>query len=127
MSSADDLVHIRSLYDRYNHGIDSGDGAMFASCFTDDASLNTMGEPMVGLDAIAAFAEGTHAAMPDMRHEATNIVIDIDGDEASGAAFLKAFMVPDHTMVIAGRYADRFRRTADGWRISDRVFTADGS
>ena len=60
-----------------------------------------------------------------MRHEATNIVIDVDGDSATGAAFLKAFMVPDHTMVITGRYDDEFRRTDDGWRIRSRLFTAD--
>lgn len=125
MTSADDIVHIRSLYERYNHGIDSGDGAMFASCFTDDASLNTMGEPMVGHTAIAEFAEMTHGAMPALRHEATNVVIEVDGDTATGVAFLKAFMVPDHSMVITGRYADEFRRTDDGWRISNRVFTAD--
>jgi hypothetical protein len=98
---------------------------MFAGCFTDDGSLNTLGEPIIGHALIAEFAETTHAGLSAMRHEATNIVIDVDGDSATGAAFLKAFMVPDHTMVITGRYDDEFRRTDDGWRIRSRLFTAD--
>lgn len=126
MTSADDIVHLRALYERYNHGIDTGDGAMFAGCFTEDGSLDTGGGPMVGRDAIGEFAVSNHAGLPAMRHQATNVVLDVDGDSATGAAFLTATLVaPEHTVLITGRYHDEFRRTEDGWRIARRVFTPD--
>ncbi|MDW3221170.1 MAG: nuclear transport factor 2 family protein [Acidimicrobiales bacterium] len=128
MTTADDLVHIRALYDRYSHGIDTGDGEMFAGCFTEDGSLDTGGGPMVGHDAIAAFGTETHAGLPALRHQANNIVVDVDGDTATAAAFMSAYLVePAFSVIVTGRYADEFRRTADGWRISSRVFTADAT
>jgi uncharacterized protein (TIGR02246 family) len=124
--TAEDRVNILALYGRYSHAIDTGNREMFALCFTEDGVLNTMGDPIVGHDAIGDFGEGTHAMLPALRHQASNIVIEVDGDTAAAAAFIVAYTVDTgFNVIITGRYADEFRRTADGWRISSRLFTAD--
>ena len=49
----------------------------------------------------------------------------LDGDEADSVCYLQAQHVRPGTMggdtlIVAGRYLDRFVRTADGWRIAQR-------
>lgn len=124
--TTDDFVEITALYARYNHAIDSGDGAGFAACFTDDGHLDTGMGPSEGTEAIAAFAVGTHEMMPGLRHQANNIVVDGGPDAASGAAFFVGYDVSEgYKVIITGRYADELVKSGDGWRFSKRVFTAD--
>lgn len=124
--TTDDLVHINALYARYNSGIDTGDGAAFAGCFTSDGHLDTGMGPSEGTEAIAAFAEGTHEMMPGLRHQANNIVVDGGPDTATGSAFFVGYQVDDgYKVIITGRYNDELERTADGWRFARRIFTAD--
>lgn len=60
-------------------------------------------------------------------HYVTNAVIDVDGDQATSRCYFHAPMGranPDGTQFItrnSGRYLDRLVRTADGWRIVERV------
>lgn len=124
--STDDIVAINQLYARYNHAIDTGDGAGFAACFSADGQLDTGGGAEVGHEAIAAFAAGTHEMLPGLRHQANNIVVDGDGDTATGSAFLVAFTVDGgYKPMITGRYTDELVRTGDGWRFRSRSFTPD--
>ena len=54
-------------------------------------------------------------------HRVTHPEIDVDGDEASGVWYLQdRVIVPDFNFMLYGAafYNDRYRRTADGWRIS---------
>ena len=61
-----------------------------------------------------------------MRHNATNIVIDGEGDAATGSAFLIGYIAgADHKVITTGRYQDKLTKTADGWRFTERVYTAD--
>ena len=64
-------------------------------------------------------------------HRVTHPEIDVDGDEATGIWYLQdKVIVPkfDFMLIGAGFYHDRYRRTADGWRISatgyDRTYDA---
>ena len=64
--------------------------------------------------------------MPSMRHNATNIVIDGDGDSASGSAFLIGYLAgQEYKVIVTGRYLDELTKTADGWRFTNRQFSAD--
>ena len=75
---------------------------------------------------IAKFGNQTHQAMPLMRHNATNIVVEGDGRTASGSAFLIGYLAgPDYKVIVTGRYADTLTKTDSGWRFVERVFTAD--
>ena len=67
-------------------------------------------------------------------HRVTHPEIDVVGDEATGIWYLQdKVIVPkfDFMLIGAGFYRDRYRRTADGWRISvtgyDRTYDASMS
>ncbi|HIG72572.1 MAG: nuclear transport factor 2 family protein [Myxococcales bacterium] len=134
----DDTVNILQLYSRYSTAIDTGDGAGFANCFLPDGVFDSGINVLEGFEAISKFADQTHSAMPGMRHNATNIVIDSlekdaasDGadtsaDRAQGSAFLIGYVVDGgYKVIVTGRYSDELTRTADGWRFSRRVFKMD--
>ena len=125
--STDDLIQINQLYARYDTAIDTGDGEAFAGCFVAEGLFNPgHGDTLEGREAIAGFAVDTHKNLPLMRHNATNIVIDGDGDAAQGSAFLIGYLAgAEYKVIVTGRYRDQLTRTADGWRFTDRQFAMD--
>jgi len=123
----DDTIEILQLYARYNTAIDTGDAGGFGGCFTPDGVFDNGMGVIEGRDDIADFAEKTHQGLPGMRHNATNIVVDGEGDTARGSAFLIGYLVDGgYKVIVTGRYEDTLARTADGWRFTKRVFRADG-
>jgi len=121
-----DLIEINQLYARYNTAIDTGDGANFGGCFVADGIFNPGHTLCEGVDAISEFAVKTHEAMPSMRHNATNVVIDGDGDSATGSAFLIGYLAgAQYKVIVTGRYLDELTKTSEGWRFTNRQFAAD--
>jgi len=124
--SAHDIIEIQQLYARYNTAIDTGDGATFGGCFVADGVFNPGHTLCEGVAAISEFAVKTHEAMPLMRHNATNVLIDGEGDSATGSAFLLGYIAgSDHKVITTGRYQDKLTKTDDGWRFTERVYAAD--
>lgn len=124
--STQDTLDILQLYARYNTAIDTGDARGFAQCFVRDGKFDAGIQVLDGHEAIAAFAAGTHQALPGMRHDATNIVIDGAGDRATGSAFLIGYDVKGgFKVIVTGRYVDELTKTAQGWRFTKRIFTPD--
>ena len=67
-------------------------------------------------------------------HRVTHPEITVDGDEASAIWYLQDRVIaPDFNFMLigAGFYHDRYRRTSDGWKISetgyDRTYDASMS
>lgn len=121
-----DTTEILLLYARYNTAIDTGDSPTFSSCFTPDGLFLNAGRTFEGREQIAEFARRTHEAMPGLRHETTNILVDLDGDVAAGSAFLTGYTVGEAGQVIAtGRYRDELARTDGMWLFSRRLFEKD--
>ncbi len=125
--SSDDIIEIQQQYARYNTAIDTGDGKGFAACFVPQGVFDGgMGSVIEGREGIAGFAEETHSAMPGMRHNVTNIVIDGDGQHAQGSAFLIGYLTDGgYKVIVTGRYNDELTKTEDGWRFAKRIFKAD--
>ncbi len=124
--STDDTISILQLYSRYSTAIDTGDSADFGACFVPDGVFDSGIGVAEGQTAISEFAKQTHSAMPGMRHNATNIVLDGDGENATGSAFLIGYLVDGgYKVIVTGRYIDEFTKTNEGWRFSKRVFKAD--
>ena len=124
-----DIVEILQLYSKYNTAIDTGDGEGFAGCFVPDGVFHSGGPAGVieGEAGIAEFARQTHAALPGMRHNATNIVVEGEENVASGSAFLIGYLVDGgYKPIVTGRYVDELTRTKAGWHFTKRVFTIDG-
>ena len=124
--SSEDMTEILQLYARYSTAIDTGDGAAFGDCFVADGVFDMGTVVLEGPDAIGGFATQTHSAMPGMRHNATNIVVEGGGAKATGSAFLIGYLVDgDYKVIVTGRYIDEFKKTSGRWRFSKRIFKAD--
>ncbi|MFT4045165.1 MAG: nuclear transport factor 2 family protein [Solimonas sp.] len=126
-----DVVH------GYAHGIRAGAHADCAALFCDDGVFEirtlaggTRGEstPRDRFEGRAAIldylarGEAANAAVCPLIH---NLVIEIDGDEATGHSVMTTLVWPAGKQ-IAGEYRDRFRREGGRWRIAERVFTLFG-
>ena len=83
---ASDIIAIQQLYAAYNVAADHGDGKAFGGCFTADGVFDTGTMRAEGADALAGFANGIPAAAPGCRHIATNVLVEGDGDLATGQA-----------------------------------------
>ena len=119
-----DIVAIQQLYARFCNTLDDGEADAFAACFTSNATFGGVGTPVQGHDALRQFAVGL--VSKNMRHVATGIYIEGDGDQAVGRAYLVAYRGSRPAKLLAtGRYRDKIRRDDGTWRFAERVFTPD--
>jgi uncharacterized protein (TIGR02246 family) len=119
--TTDDIVEINQLYSTYGHVLDDGDPDSFAACFTADATLGGVGKPISGHEAFKKFAGRFMAT--DVRHVISGVLVEGDGDEAHGRAYLVAYI--KGVIRSTGRYRDRLVRVDGKWLFADRSFTPD--
>jgi hypothetical protein len=113
----------------YAHFADTGRWVEWAGLFAEDGELHLFGQVQKGREAIrSAVATGGETAT---LHCVSNIRIDVVGErEAAGTAYVAAFVKATSDAATAsvvapvavGVYRDRYRLTADGWRIAQRAF-----
>lgn len=122
VTATEDRDAIRDLYARYCWHIDTGAADEWADCFTDDGEfLVEGGEPLVGREALRAFAASLTTG--GLHHMVLNEAIDIDGD---AAAYRSSVLVVSHgAIVTTGRAQDSLRRVDGSWRIASRRFRPD--
>jgi uncharacterized protein (TIGR02246 family) len=125
--TADDITEITQLYSRYAHAVDCGDGKAFADCFTPDGWLRLGdGDPLAGHEAIAEFATSVPTLVPGIRHSVSNIVLEGDGNAATGEAYLLVYASGGEAKIIStGRYRDELRREGGSWVFTYRHFVPD--
>src|SRR5690606_30844321 len=108
--------------------IDRKDWALFRTCFTPDCVVDygRMGA-WQGLDSLTEAMDAMHAPMSRTAHRMSNVAVEVDGDDATGCAYVHAVLVDreDSRRVweAVGWSADRCRRTPAGWRIAERRYT----
>ncbi len=123
-----DRLEIHDLLVRYSHAIDTRDWEGFEKVFTPDAIIDytEMGGPRGDVASTRAFLEEAMPRFSSYQHLLTNMVVDIDGDEANARTACINPMVMDqpegepHVFFCGLWYRDRLVRTPDGWRIADR-------
>ena len=117
---------------RYLRALDTKHWDEFADTLTEDVIGDygeSLGEEHHFTDR-ASLVEFMVKSMPAgmiTEHRVTHPEIDVDGDEATGIWYLQdKVIVPefDFMLIGAGFYHDRYRRTADGWKISAPATTA---
>ena len=125
---------IRNLLATYCERIDAADyegvGALFGS---DGALMAEDGTVLArGAAEIAAFYAGLvrrHDGAQRTTHVVTNVLLEPAGDDdvtaRSTYVVLQATEALPLQPIITGRYVDRFRRGADGWRWTERRFAVD--
>lgn len=116
-----DEAAIRDLVRRYAHHVWRRDAAGAAALFAPDAVMETGDRaPLIGRAAILAeytSAFTTSGFLPFIH----NHVIDLQGDRATGTAYidLRAH-VDGRAMEGWGHYDDEYARTPEGWRFARR-------
>ena len=125
-----DHVRLERLALELNWRVDTGTATTIPELFTDDGTLNTLGDPVVGHDALRAWGGmmDTDSPIAGVHHVLSNLRFTADGpDRATGTLYVTAYLPGaadgQATLPFAmGQCTDRYVRTTDGWRIESRVF-----
>ena len=119
--TAQDYFEIQQLYARYNHAIDSGNGAAYADTFTPDGVFNGN----AGRDALVKFVNETWVGKMNgatRQHWNTNLMITGDSKQAKGSVYLMIVDLatkPASVMTMA-MYDDELVKTPKGWLFTKR-------
>jgi ketosteroid isomerase-like protein len=121
-----DRLAIDRLIAQYCEGVLRKDTALWGSVWTEDARWDLSGgRVMEGRDTIVSTWEQAMARFAMVMQTAPTGLVDIDegGDTATGRWFVtEHFRLADGTAGgLWACYHDRYVRTVDGWRISERV------
>lgn len=131
MTTDADRQAIEALLVRYVWAIDDKDLDALDDVFTPDAAIDytSSGGIRGAYPEIKQWLARTLAAFPMTQHLLANVDVVVDGDTATArSAFSNPMGAatragPLHVFQIGGRYDDRLVRTADGWRIAERLET----
>lgn len=118
-----DRAEIEDLVHRLGTYLDERRFDDLSAILVEDATARTPGGLAEGRDAMLAQARRNHPAEDRIQHVISDVLIDLDGDEATVRANLVATFIRADTaslphMVLGEIYRLRARRTADGWRLS---------
>ena len=127
--SLDDIRAIEDVITRYASGIDRRDWVLFRTCFAegfqaDYGSFGTWSDA----DAFTRSMQEMHADVGDTLHRLSNIVVAAAPGGASARTYVDAILTgldpADPIDRGVGYYDDELMRTAAGWKIARRRFTA---
>jgi hypothetical protein len=113
---------------RYATALDTRDWALLESCFSASPVFVHPGGRLEGFLAILARTSAALAPLDVTQHLLSAPSVEVDGDAARAHCLFQAQHVRrgtpgGETCVIAGSYTDTMLRTADGWRLQERVQT----
>ncbi|MGY9057217.1 MAG: nuclear transport factor 2 family protein [Alphaproteobacteria bacterium] len=124
----EDKEEIRALRDAYHACINDSRYAEIANLFTADAfvRLGYLAEYR-GRDAInAGFCGMGERELFFIKQYIHSHRIFVDGDQGTGHSYLQATYGRFGTSyLVAGRYDDRYQRTANGWRFTEMTIEFD--
>jgi len=120
-----DHLEVDGLISQYAFFLDDRDFGALRGLFVPGARMDysAQGGPAGERDEVVAWLDETLAGFPMSQHVIANRLIEVDGDEATARSYLYNPMgLPDgRTTFLGTGYRDRFVRTPEGWRFSERV------
>ena len=123
-----DRFEIQDLLYHYADIIDQKKFDELHNVFSDDAFIDysVYGGAKGNLQEIIAFLKESLAVFPNSQHMNANIQIEVSGDSGTGRVMCFNPMEMDvgdstHTFLLGLWYVDKYVRTADGWRICERI------
>ena len=121
-----DRQQIAELCARYAAALDTRDWALLETCFTPAPVFVHPGGRLAGFAAILRRTSAALTPLTATQHLLGTHVADVDGDTARSVCYFQAQHVRagtpgGETYIIAGSYTDTLARTADGWKIAERV------
>lgn len=126
MTYLEDAEQIRQLVNVYADAYDRDDARGYAGTFCLDGVLDNSATGLpdaVGRAQIAKVFQAFRDQQSHTIHMTTNHILwEISGDTASGQCYFYALsnLLDGSQTMMAGRYEDRYERTAEGWRLSRR-------
>jgi ketosteroid isomerase-like protein len=121
-----DRVEIEALRGEYADAVMMRDYDRAASLFTPDGALRMPNVPaeLVGPEEIRAFGQRVPALVDYLVQTTHPGTIRLDGDTASGRAYLQELgrLRDGRSELNYAIYHDRYQRTADGWKFTERVY-----
>src|SRR4051794_20336447 len=121
-----DRVEIEALRGEFTDAIMTHDYDRFASLFTEDGVWRI---PYIEVEHVTrANIRAAIEQMQELWHYFIQVTspgsVDIDGDVATGRAYVTEVgqMRNGHSELNYSVYHDRYRRTADGWKFTERVY-----
>ncbi|MCF8610542.1 nuclear transport factor 2 family protein [Gordonia sp. HY285] len=140
MTLLETVREIEHLKYRYLRAVDTKDWDGLSATLTEDVHTDygtKMGGQELSFTDRKSVIEYLSRAMSGSiltEHRVDHPIINVDGETATGSWYLQdRVMVPEFDTLIIGAafYADEYRLTQDGWRISrtgyERTFEAVGS
>lgn len=124
-----DRIEIDDLLTRYATAVDSRDWDLYATCFTPDAFIDytSAGGIKGTVQEVRDWLAKVLLVFSMTQHVVANRVVVIRGDTATArSCFYNPMGVPDGNgsmtlFIDGGYYNDRLVRTAEGWRIRERI------
>ena len=135
--SQDDLARdkaaIVELIARYNYAIDHEDYQGWANTFAPDGMFHGIIGKFAAhkeLDKFIASVKNLTATSPNLRHYVTNILPEINGNEARCTCFLLMTSTTKEggsKIAAAGEYEDRLVKINGQWLFLERIVRVDGA
>ena len=129
-----DKQAIRDVLSRYCRGLDRMDKEMALSVWYPEGTADYQGIYEGTGHGFIEWVWGAHAAMERHSHQITNVLIELDGEQATSEAYVTVVLwtLPDsegrqQELVGRGRYLDRWEKRGDGWAIMHRIHVLDMS
>ena len=120
-----DRVEIEALRGEFTDAAMMRDRARLASLFTPDGALRMPNIPaeLIGREEIRAGGERLQAQWDFFVQTTHPGTIQLDGDTASGRAYVLSFgrFRDGGSHLNYSAYHDRYQRTPDGWKFAERV------
>ncbi|MDP6692065.1 MAG: nuclear transport factor 2 family protein [Alphaproteobacteria bacterium] len=126
IQEAADRVMIHDLLGRYAFAADyeTNDPGAWAALFAEDGrfEIPIMKVVVEGRQALKEFAAGLQRTIPGLHHVMTNVMIDVDGDRASGKCELNEFLLRPEAIYnnLQGWYEDDYVRDGRRWLFQVR-------
>jgi len=121
-----DRVEIEALRGEYSDAAMMCDYDRVASLFTPDGALRMPNVPvdLEGRDQIRGWSDRRDALVEHFIQTTHPGTIQLDGDTATGRAYLHELIrLRDGSSYLNyAIYHDRYQRTADGWKFTERVY-----
>jgi hypothetical protein len=130
-----DRTEITDLVYRVGVSLDEGRFDDLRSIFSEDATGSTPGGTVQGIDALVAQASRNHSRDQRIQHVITNVLVDLDGDEARVRSSLIVNFAPGPGVsqphfTLGEVYSFDACRTQHGWqltRVESKPVWATGS
>ena len=122
--TTDDLVEINHLYAKYSHALDGGLTELFLSVWAPDGTFTQEGRTRRGHEELRVMGSRDPSEVGRHRHFISNIMIDGDGDQATGACYL--YLTRDVKQEpLIGIYSDTLVKLDGRWVFKTREVKGD--